>query len=98
MEYIVKRLLIPFLDVSFEEFKFLLELIHLSALDWRGTLPPFLEFLMEVWLEKLEFLKSEWSARVDSGIFSFQTYGPVIRPCRWHNHRFEVTTSHHDRF
>ena len=53
---------------------------------------------MEVQLEESEFLKSEWSMRVDFDIFPFQTYGPVIWPYRWQNHRFEFTTSHHDRF
>ena len=56
MEDIAEGLLIPFLDVAFEEFKILLKLIHTGTLDRRGTLPPFLEFLMEVWLNEPEFL------------------------------------------
>ena len=52
MEDVSKGLLIPFLDVAFEEFNILLKLIHTGAPDRRGTLPPFLEFLMEVRLEE----------------------------------------------
>ena len=79
MEDVAKGLLIPFLDVAFKEFKLMLKLVHTGAPDRRGTLPPFLEFLMEVWLKEPEFLESEWSARVDSDIFPFQTYGPMVR-------------------
>ena len=98
MEYVNKGLLIPFLDVTFKDFKIMLKLIHTGASDRRGALPPFLEFLMEVRLEEPKFLKSEWSTRVDSDIFPSQTYGPVVQPCRWHDHLFEVTTNHHERF
>ena len=52
MEDIAKRLLIPFIDVAFKEFKLLLKLIHMGSADRRGTLPPFLEFLVEVRLKE----------------------------------------------
>ena len=71
MAYVAKGLLIPFLDVAFKDFKLMLELVNASAPNRRGAFPPFLEFLLEIRLEEPEFLKSEWSARVDSDIVPF---------------------------
>ena len=71
MEYVAEGLLIPFLDVTFKDFKLMLKLVHASAPNRRGAFPPFLEFLLEVRLEEPKFLKSEWSATVDSDIFPF---------------------------
>ena len=82
MEDVAEGLLIPFLDVAFKEFKLMLKLVYTGAPNRRGTLPPILEFLMEVQLEEPEFLEYEWFVRVDSDIFPFQNYGPMVQPYR----------------
>jgi hypothetical protein len=73
-----KDLFIPFLEASFDMFQFLLELVHLCAINILVLLPPLKNFLHKFWMTDPKFFKSKRLRVREKIIDPFQRNGPMI--------------------